>query len=644
MIRQATYDDFMLTSTSPPNDLSGWWFDTEINQLYTKKITDQFQYDSSSSFTKQQQWSKFIEDVNIEQEMSEIETQEINNNTSRMINKMLSFRRFLDKLEIKFNKNRPLYTTYIRFEVGHLVVDNTSKEWNENTLVSFKHKQNGTGQGNTFELEIAFQPRERIGWKINEIESALLTAASITPPDPVSETLVTNQLKDRKLLFRDCTFIYGYGDDPELRSQRYIGKILEYQSKIDNGIFKYTIKGYSGIYSLKELLFSSKDEYLTGKEGTEETTNPLIYLMNIVDVELDPYYKLKFLDSIEPDNINLEINFESFQQKNIFQIFDDVLNGLQTKEEEFEFNDVDKKIAPTTKNLFGYYISPDVEKDNEEQIGTIYVYKFANAYDSISKLKPDCNIGFNWFAPRTSGGYDFLIKEWNPQFEGKALISLAFILQHNEGWFTTMNDEGEIINVRGLGAQRIGQPDDKTLQTTIQEQASWAYITQYPYKASMTIVGVPCETPVMGKIQITPTIYDQIHHSAGLYQILDKEDTINSSGFWSKFELVKIVKGYQPGESTSDSNSNDLTTNNVSQSTSAKKFQSPEFLYGEDYMPGHNQRQTPEFLYGNEQSTNTNTNTNTNTTPMGPQLPPNYSNILREINRPGENVSGQREI
>ena len=119
-----------------------------------------------------------------------------------------------------------------------------------------------------------------------------------------------------------------------------------------------------------------------------------------------------------------------------------------------------------------------------------------------------------------------------------------------------MDEEGNIITVQGLGAAREGTlgSSDKGVASTIQEYSNWAFVTQYPYSATMTIIGCPCEVPMIGKIAINALMGSEKHHSSGVYYTLKKTDTINSSGFWSEFELFKITPKYDPEYSEIKSN------------------------------------------------------------------------------------------
>ena len=80
--------------------------------------------------------------------------------TSFSVNeRMKSFRQTVDKLNARINNFRPVYTQYLYFEVNNnVLIDTTSKDWVKNNLVSFSMDMNGSGQANTFTIDILFVP------------------------------------------------------------------------------------------------------------------------------------------------------------------------------------------------------------------------------------------------------------------------------------------------------------------------------------------------------------------------------------------------------------------------------------------------------------------------------------------------------
>ncbi len=475
---------------------------------------------------------------------------------------MNSFKLTLDKLKSKFCENRAVYTMYVKMTLNNnniVLVDTTSSDWDENCLVSFKYELNGSGEANQFTLSLLYKPNDRSYSSIKTLESALLSNVGITT-DKTGKTL-----KDINVLYNNCSFKYGYGDESDLRSPTYNGMITDYDCKIDNGNLRYTISGIGGLTSLKETRISAKDEYL--KDGDIDVSqSPLLYIKNIVKIELESkgLYTMQILDDIDPKEVvTIGDDYKQFNQKNIFQVISDILSQCITKKQKDTLTG-DKRILPTQKQIFGYFVddSPTKGDDGKTYKGAIYIYKLPAANGPENKAnaenpQPDLGITFNWFGPGNDG-YTGIVKDWVPKYDGSVLFGLAVnLLSHDDSTsYYTMDEEGNIVTVQGLGAAREGTlgTTDKGIASTIQEYSNWAFVTQYPYSATMTMIGCPCEVPMIGKIAINALMGSEKHHSSGVYYVLKKTDTINNSGFWSEFELFKIVPTYDPDYSEIKSN------------------------------------------------------------------------------------------
>lgn len=466
---------------------------------------------------------------------------------------MQDFNEVLIKLDNKFCKHRAIYTMYFKMTLGNetTLVDTTSTEWTENVLISFTHKMNGSGQANTFTLELLFKPNDRNIITIKSLENKLLANCIVYKSK--------DELKDIESIYNNCNFQYGYGDDSSLRSPMYNGSIMDYDCKLENGNLRYTITGYCGLYSAKEYRISPKTDYLTDKDG-KEIDNALDYIARIFEVEFADtnYYDMKFINIPDTSKVKYPGNdYKQFNQKNIFSVISDILSGCMTEDQYNAMSggedesETKKAFLPNQKQLFGYYIS---DTSNTAKYGTVYIYKLESLYGEENKDKTentitaDCNITFSWFAP-TSGAYNHIVKEWNPKYEGSVLFALATTYISGKDTYYTMTDNGEMKAVTGLGAARLGVNDSDTnrmILSTIQEYDNWSFVTQYPYNASMTLLGCPCEVPMTGKIKVIAKMGNENHHSSGVYMILGKTDKISSGGFFSEFELFKFAPGYDP--------------------------------------------------------------------------------------------------
>lgn len=506
----------------------------------------------------------------IESEIEKTQTEEENENQADLINKnranitekMQVFAGILDNLDNKFCKNRAVYTMYFKMVIPGVgtLVDTASKEWLENNLISFTHNMNGSGEANTFTLEILFKPHDRTFKSIMGLENKLLAACQVYESE--------KELKSVDDIYNNCTFIYGYGDDISLRSPEYYGTIMDYDCKLENGNLRYTITGYDGLYTSKEYRISAKSEYLTDAGGAT-INDPMSYIARIFEVEFkdNNLYKVKFIN-IEKDKVTYPgESYKQFNQKNIFQVIKDILSGCMTTDqynaasgtstlegEEQGPPSPARIFSPNQKQIFSYYIDnkPD---SNGGKYGTVYIYKMESIYGEENKSKTeetisaDCNITFGWFAP-SAGAYNHIVKSWSPKFKGSILMAMATTYKQGSDKYYTMDDNGDIKEVTSLGAARLGQSEDETadkyILSTVQEYDNWAFPTQYPYQASMTTIGVPCEVPMTGTIKIIAKMGSEKHHSSGVYIVLGKTDKISSGGFFSDFELFKITEGYNP--------------------------------------------------------------------------------------------------
>lgn len=480
---------------------------------------------------------------------------------------LTKFKEQLNSVRKKFNEGRALYTMYLQFYVfGNLVVDTTSPEWGTNCLVSFTHEMNGSGQANQFTLEILFKPNERNVYSIQNLESKLLFACSINDGD---------NLKDLSSLYRNCSYIYGYGDEPDIRSSKYVGMITDYDCKLDNGNLHYTIKGTAGVVAMKEFRISPKEEYTIDEQGNE-VTDPMNFIKRIFEVEFknpasENYlaYDVQFLSGCY-DTVNKAPiahysggDFTQFEQKNLFQVIGDILNCCLTED---QYNNLNAKntVLPNQKISYSYYV--DSIPKSTAYCGTVYIYQLPSVQGNENKdengaprtLNSDIQMPFNWFAPSSNNEeYNHMVLSWEPKYDGMLLMAMAANLKLHSSTYKTMDDDGNVVSVKSMGGARTGVAVNGDVSTnTIQEYSSWAFKTQYPYNASLSILGVPTEVPMSTIINVIAKMgnEDVKHHSSGQYMILSKTDKMNSSGFVSTFELTKVCNTFNPEYITYDPN------------------------------------------------------------------------------------------
>ena len=538
-------------------------------------------------------------------------------------NKMQKFKTQLDLVNTKFNYNRAIYTMYLNFLINDSVVliDTNSKDWVENCLINFEHDQ--IGPSGQFTINILFKQNERSMRMINELEIKLMSICNIYKDND------TSTLKNTLDLYYNCKYKYGYGDESNIRSDWYLGMISGYDSKITNGNLEYTIKGYSTLMSQREVRLSPKPEYskfVSEVDGKEyDVANPLLYINRIFEVEFNEVdennqnyrlYGLRFLSNIDiTDNGSIIYpsgDYKLNEQKNLFEVINDILAGTTTKDEykrlQLDQAKNTQTYTPIQKQIFNYYI--DDRENSEYKLGCVYIYKMPsytiNEDTGTEMISSNLDMPFTYFGA-CDNAYNHMIVSWEPNFDGQSLRCLATNLVN--GTYTdlkALDNNGNIISVLGLGAVRTGVTDSNEMITSVlQEYSNWAFVTQYPYNAKLTILGVPAEIPFSAVIKVLPIMGanngDQlIHHSQGFYFVTGRIDKLSASGYTTELSLTKLTPGFKPEytesssdayaieEKTADEQSFDeLIANKTAEIMSSLKSQD-DFYTHYDYMSSKN--------------------------------------------------------
>ena len=77
-------------------------------------------------------------------------------------------------------------------------------------------------------------------------------------------------------------------------------------------------------------------------------------------------------------------------------------------------------------------------------------------------------------------------------------------------------------------------------RTRENDQSWWTKVSQYPIKASVSIKGLLRPAVLMSYVRLYVYFYGRKHINSGLYIVSKQVDTVNSSGFFTKLNLIKI--------------------------------------------------------------------------------------------------------
>lgn len=415
-----------------------------------------------------------------------------------------------------------VYTNWIKFRVGNFALDTSDP--NQQFFVSLNYTKNGSGQANSFTLAIAYEPRmsDPTGrWNLD--------------PNIIDKQLtIYNGSQDNKL---KCWLQYGYGHTPnKLISPMLEGMITDYKPEFRDGLLFYTITGYSGLVVAKEDNISVEEM---------EATRPTNAVKKVIEdnigenSETNLGYKVVFGPGVE--NSDREVNIPEISDINIFQYISKVLEMAvpsSYNEDEETNSDIDPSLTRP------YYIYEISEEKDDKTITILLV----DPKNPDSKLKT--SIIFNWMDKSNS-----LVQSWQPDVSGSVLLSQSY--QQEKGVTSYgIDDAGNIVETNLLkpsismnkqaksnNPPTDGEKTESVESTSIDENTErnkWSKAIQYSYKATMILTGLPCDIPIGMYIEVIPLLYGKPHNTAGLYMVTKSEDQIDSGGFQTTLELIKI--------------------------------------------------------------------------------------------------------
>lgn len=398
-----------------------------------------------------------------------------------------SFKSAVDKLDSAFRTGH-VYAPWIRFKVGSLDIETSSEK--RNYFLSMQNERNGSGQANKFTINIAYVP-----------------AAENNNSQEADVDIIDKELAVSGL---ECTLQYGYSYPVELKSPEYVGKILDYQVEIRDGALFYTITGYSGLVSLNEQNITT-DKY-SNKKPTEIVED--IYNKYLKDQG----YELEFENNCKGTDKQLDGDIDITTDVNVFEYMSSILSKA-------EYESDNENTSASEKSTYQYIIN-DI-KDSKK----IVVQRICPK----DLLKNAPKVVFNWMAPNKDGGN--LVINFTTAFKGAILLAQTYKENDKDFQKYGLNEKGEKVEAYSRYSPTSGakaEDDAKSTKTT------WAEATQHSYTATLTTLGIPSHIQISERMQIIPIINGKAHHTQGTYMITKISDQIDSGGFITSFELIKL--------------------------------------------------------------------------------------------------------
>lgn len=432
------------------------------------------------------------------------------------------FERMVNELQNRLALE-PIYTNWVKFQVGNFALDTSDP--GQQFFVSLNYTKNGSGQANSFTIAIAYEPRmsDPTGrWNLD--------------PNIIDKQLtIYNGSQDNKL---KCWLQYGYGHTPnKLISPMLEGMITDYKPEFRDGLLFYTITGYSGLVVAKEDNISVEEM---------KATRPTNAVKKVIEDNIGENsektnlgYKVVFGPGVE--NSDKEVDIPETPDINIFQYIEKVLSMAVPASYNEDEENSEKGVDPSlTRPYYMYEISE--EKDNK----TITIL-LVDPKNPDSKLTT--SIVFNWMDKSNS-----LVQSWQPDISGSVLLAQSYQKEKGVTNFG-IDDAGNTVETNLLkppiamnkqaesNSPTDGETSGSSEASSIDEDTEknkWSKAIQYSYKASMILTGIPCDIPIGMYIKVIPLLYGKPHNSAGLYMVTKSEDQIDSGGFQTTLDLIKI--------------------------------------------------------------------------------------------------------
>lgn len=99
-----------------------------------------------------------------------------------------------------------------------------------------------------------------------------------------------------------------------------------------------------------------------------------------------------------------------------------------------------------------------------------------------------------------------------------------------------ISNTGEIIKDYSPSLMR----SKATLDLKANDASWWTSVTQFPISATLTLKGLVRPTILMSYVKLNVLFYGQRHISSGTYIITKQRDTVNSTGYKTSLELLRV--------------------------------------------------------------------------------------------------------
>lgn len=337
----------------------------------------------------------------------------------------------------------------------------------------------------------------------------------------------------------ECYLQWGYGNVNGGLCPMCKCLITDFSTTMSNGYLSYSLKGVAKavLYNYSTISVST---YTKDKPKKRKTAYEIIKSI---------YDEGKLADNyILDDELETTLKDVTYSQKTSMtgtpiKLLGDFVGTLKPS------STANKTTTNSSDDYFVLVVDDNVVS-NKDNRGTLRVRR-VNAKQLIGNGDSGEVIKFNWNSIGTTSNASDEVLSWSPNYAGKCLIFAAREEETETSIVNTINlGEGK-VSVVGTSTNSVCVNTGNDFFTTSGLRGAcstdlnnkwWAkHLGQYCYTATLKVQGRP-DSAVVGQTvyYVQPLIGTQEHHSAGYYLVKGITDEINSSGFTTEYELVKL--------------------------------------------------------------------------------------------------------
>lgn len=459
---------------------------------------------------------------------------------------------------------QPIYATFIYFQIGiseadkSCVFNTTSTNPKSNLITSLSFKKQCVGTANEMEIHIIYDPfNYGQDTETDNKDSSMLEALDDKVAQVMAWALDDNTSNGTNNIMR-CWLQYGYNDtnDSNLISPKYQLYITGADSSMNasTGVIEYTFTAQSLITAHAESTFKpntvSKDQPVITTVANvlyeyygnpNQQDKPSQITANRSEKNSDLKYNIHIDASLFDTQRKFKEDYCVTSLITPFTYCNNILNEYNLNQPDFDSgNYSDDKAIYNNKPYYALSIIDSNKNDGTGDICLSYVTPSNSQSQNITIDFPitwsnNKNRTFNVLidnknVPQTARPNNLVI-DWRPETDLRLYILQKMVLLAN-------NDNIKIEDENDSTSKVIAEAQ--------KNKSSYAGLDAIErYDATLDLVGIPAEPPLMAELKILPVFLQKVSRTAGVYAIKSVTDTINTNGVFRTSLTLQRLRGLE---------------------------------------------------------------------------------------------------